>query len=193
MLLPLLLYFAIVPAEDYKQAHADMAEINHVYNEDLDLLFDQIIYWDFNHKMGRWDVVDFRIIKDGRVDYSKEKARWSEEQAKLPFEKRDEEFKPQDQKDFEAAQKDKPEHMRDRWYPAWVGSPLVPKQDLLKGGYTARYVDGSGRKIEIHVNSLHYTHSMYDVEQDQRQKLPKEKRRNLFAENKDYDGYLYAR
>lgn len=46
----------------------DVTEINHYYNEHGRLIFDQIIYYDWNPVKGRYDVVDWRHAKtEGQI------------------------------------------------------------------------------------------------------------------------------
>lgn len=50
----------------------DRIEVNHVYDGDGNLVFDQVIFWDWNQVECRWDVVDWRLLKDVRASVTDE-------------------------------------------------------------------------------------------------------------------------
>jgi hypothetical protein len=56
--------------------HCTVAEINHVYSPDGSLVFDQLIWWDWNASRQRFDVVDWRIIQNCRQSSDEEQGRW---------------------------------------------------------------------------------------------------------------------
>jgi len=53
----------IMPANDAKESRVDLIELNSTYDEHGRLVFDQWIFWDFNHIESRWQVVDWRLVK----------------------------------------------------------------------------------------------------------------------------------
>lgn len=54
----------------------DMAELNHFYGRDGSLVFSQVVWWDWNVSEGRWDVVDWRLLKDVSVEIPEAKRAW---------------------------------------------------------------------------------------------------------------------
>lgn len=57
---------AIVPSwADRATAHDRVAliELNHYFNENGDKVFDQVIFYDWNEALGRFDVVTWRLVK----------------------------------------------------------------------------------------------------------------------------------
>jgi len=58
----------LVPLENPVVDHVDIVEVNHFCNQnDGTIVFEQIIWWNFNHEDARYDVVDWRILKDVRL------------------------------------------------------------------------------------------------------------------------------
>lgn len=52
------------PVEDVTVDQVDLAEINHFYDEQGRLVFDQIIYYDWDSEQSRYNVRDWRLIKN---------------------------------------------------------------------------------------------------------------------------------
>ena len=83
-MLPLLLAFLSLPEAPYKQSTAAVTELNHVYNEDGELRFDQLIFWEWRYCYDReagessWShhVMCWRIVKQGDYQLRKEKGGW---------------------------------------------------------------------------------------------------------------------
>lgn len=192
----LFLLFLTIPNENVFVDHVDVVEINHYYSNELSVVFDQAIYWKFNPNIGkykfikidnlerrvdadpRFNVVAWKLIKDGRKKYDEEKRLWQIEQEKLPKEQREEVFKPQEQKDWEAEEDKKPDK-KDRipWKEPWVGSVLVPKYDHKIGKYVSIFHDDDGGFLrKIICNSVIETHTRFDPEAADRAFLEKEKR-----------------
>ena len=48
--------------------HVDMVELNHRYGLDGELLFDQVIWYDWNQDEERFDIVDFRVIENEEAE-----------------------------------------------------------------------------------------------------------------------------
>lgn len=193
----LFLLFLSFPDENTIVTHVDMVEINHYYGDnELKYTFDQAIYWKFNPNIGKYKfikiedlekrvdddprfyVVAWRLIKDGRKKYEKERLAWMIEQAKLPADEREEVFKPQEQKDWEAEEDKKPDKAdRIPWETPWVGSILTPKYDYKINKYVSTFYDeeiSSYRRIIC--NSVIETYTRVDPELVNRQFLNKDKR-----------------
>jgi hypothetical protein len=63
-LLPLpLLSLGIAPREDIARDRVDLIELNHFYNEHGQLVFDQIIFYDWCPVAGRFQVRAWRMVK----------------------------------------------------------------------------------------------------------------------------------
>jgi hypothetical protein len=60
-----LLLLAIVPAEPILVDHVDLVELNHFYDEQGRLVFDQVIFYNWSPAAERFQVVDWRLVKDG--------------------------------------------------------------------------------------------------------------------------------
>lgn len=46
----------------------DVIEINHYYNEEGRLIYDQVIYYDWNPVESRYDIIDWRLLKtEGQI------------------------------------------------------------------------------------------------------------------------------
>ena len=57
--------------------HVDLIEVNHFYANDGSLRFDQIIFWDWNGRRSRFEVVDWRMLKRVREEVSDQQiAEW---------------------------------------------------------------------------------------------------------------------
>ena len=52
------------PVNEVTVDQVDLAEINHFYDEQGRLVFDQIIYYDWSPEESRYNVCDWRLIKD---------------------------------------------------------------------------------------------------------------------------------
>lgn len=187
----ILLLLAVPPApSEAVETYVDLVEINHYYSDGRHV-FDQAIYWrkyrrdwlvdnwDFNGQKRifgeMYNVVDWRLIRNGRKSYLREKEEW----LALPADKRDgEEFKPIDQIIFEAKEGEKDEWERLNWEPPWIGSNMVPKKDLKSGLYVSTFIDGEIHR-KITCGGVIETWSGKDSELTDRHYLPKEKREEL--------------
>jgi hypothetical protein len=56
-----LLLFSVVPRECVVRESVDLIEVNHFYDEQARLVFDQAVFYTWNR--GRYDVVSWRLIK----------------------------------------------------------------------------------------------------------------------------------
>lgn len=63
----ILLLFGIIPQSFVVEDHIEVAEINHFYDEQGRLVFDQIIFYEDNRRANRLDIVDWRLIKDENI------------------------------------------------------------------------------------------------------------------------------
>lgn len=60
----MLIFFLIVSIGSPLTDHVDLVEVNHCYNADGRLMFDQVIWYNFGYE--RFDVVAWRILKNVR-------------------------------------------------------------------------------------------------------------------------------
>lgn len=183
----------LAPSSDVVTTYVDKVEVNHYYNSDGDLTFDQVIYWKYYPKRinfpkdidGRFDVLAWRVLKDCRKDYTEELKEWQIAQDLLPFEKRELEFKCKDQVTFEEEQKKLPPEERKKWEPEFIGSPFIPKKDHSTGRYIANFIDTDGTKRRIITDYVYHTYTDVDPETTNRILLPQEKRDGLGNTKKD--------
>jgi len=130
--------------------HFDMVEINHLYNDNGNLVLDQIIYWDWEGD--NFHVVDWRPIKDGRETLTS--------------------------KEYNIRKNQQPMFRGERLpvVPKWVGSQMVPvKRDNI---YRVIWWDGNVlRKVTCDV--LMTTWTQNDPELEDRELWPKIRRRGL--------------
>lgn len=77
----------------------DVVEVNHVYNADGSLTFDQWICWTWNSSESRLDVRDWRLIHNARELCEADKRQWNKTHPDGP-----------------------------PYEPKWVGSPMVPEK-----------------------------------------------------------------
>lgn len=74
-----LLLLALNPLDHAIHDAVDRIEVNHVYNQDGGLSFDQWIGWDWNIRKSRWDVVAWRMMRDVRRECQMQKRQWERE------------------------------------------------------------------------------------------------------------------
>lgn len=138
--------------------YVDYIELNHFYDEQGRLVFDQVIMREWNPYSLHNDVVAWRLVKDGRYKSSPEMIRaWMDKELERVKNKPEKAFPFVDQ---------------------WVGSPMIPT--LENGMYVSRYVDTSGfiRKIICKYPPTE-TWTQFDPELIEREYLPKERRIEL--------------
>lgn len=60
-----LLLLSVVPVNDdlVFSEHFDRVEVNHHYDPNGKLLFDQVIWYNWNHTICRYEVIDYRMVK----------------------------------------------------------------------------------------------------------------------------------
>lgn len=115
------LVLAILPQEAAVcRESVDLAEVNHYYDEQGRLVFDQVIFWDWDHDCCRHQVVAWRLVK----------------------------------------------------HPS-----LMPYRDW-RGGWSVTFVDGETLR-DVSAPAFRETWTQHDPELEERQTLPKEKRREL--------------
>ena len=77
MITVLLLAISINPTVGHPVAeNVDRIELNHLYNGDGRLILDQVIWWDWNYSQDRFDVVDWRLVKNCRIIEPDRKREW---------------------------------------------------------------------------------------------------------------------
>lgn len=63
-MIAVLLALSILPREsDVTTDRVEVVELNHFYDENGRLVFDQLIFWKWDHYTGRDQVVDWRLVK----------------------------------------------------------------------------------------------------------------------------------
>ena|SRR3990167_2149182 len=62
--LMLLFLVLLLPTDRIVCDTTDEVEVNHVYSEDGEHRFSQLIWWDWNTDVNRFDIVDWRFVKD---------------------------------------------------------------------------------------------------------------------------------
>ncbi len=53
----------LVPREAVVADRADVIEVNHMYDRDAELVFDQIIFWEWRWSEGEYRVIAWRMLK----------------------------------------------------------------------------------------------------------------------------------
>lgn len=56
--------FAISPREDVATERVDLIEVNHFYDEQGRLVFDQLLFYDWSHNDGRYQLRAWRMVKN---------------------------------------------------------------------------------------------------------------------------------
>jgi hypothetical protein len=62
------LVIAVVPVDEALRDHVDLIEINHVYNDLGQPVFDQLIFWEWCQRSARWQVRAWRMAKGAGID-----------------------------------------------------------------------------------------------------------------------------
>jgi hypothetical protein len=62
------LLIAVVPVDEALRDHVDLIEINHVYNDLGQPVFDQLIFWEWCSAAARWQVRAWRMAKGAGID-----------------------------------------------------------------------------------------------------------------------------
>lgn len=72
-----LLALGMLPRDSFGVEHIDRIEVNHVYDGDGHLVIDQIIFWGWNANSSRFEVVDWRLLKNVRDEITdKQRREW---------------------------------------------------------------------------------------------------------------------
>lgn len=56
--------FAISPREDVATERVDLIEVNHFYDDQGRLVFDQLLFYDWSHNDGRYQLRAWRMVKN---------------------------------------------------------------------------------------------------------------------------------
>ena len=56
--------FAISPREDVASERVDLIEVNHFYDDQGRLVFDQLLFYDWSHDDGRYQLRAWRMVKN---------------------------------------------------------------------------------------------------------------------------------
>lgn len=59
----LLLLLTILPSPEPLRERCDRIEVNHFYDDDRRLVFDQLLFWDWSHDSGRFQLRAWRMVK----------------------------------------------------------------------------------------------------------------------------------
>jgi len=122
----ILLLFTVIPNDVVIKQTVDRIELNHYYDENGKVVFNQLIFYEWNHD--RFDVLEYRILKFDDL------------------------------------------------------SAGIKNFKLLPNGII--FFDGGTMKC-IKTSNFIETHTQYDVEQEERLKLPKEQRKGLRPSKND--------
>lgn len=159
----LLLIVIMIGAIDYKPPSfvdvVTITEVNHYYDTNGRIIFDQIIYWDWSIADNRYNIVDWRILKNSRKKLTeKEYRELSEKQPILKM--------------IGGSAVRAPVVPDFLW-----DSPIIPSLHT-NGMYQATWFDGDVIRT---VKSFQFreTWTQYDPELENRNFLPKEYRRLL--------------
>jgi hypothetical protein len=63
MIVVALLLLSVVPRDDVSRESVDLVELNHFYDENGRLVFDQVIFWDWSERDARYQVAAWRLVK----------------------------------------------------------------------------------------------------------------------------------
>jgi hypothetical protein len=129
-----------------------LVEVNHHYNgEDGKLVFDQVIWYDWNARESRYDVVDWRLLKGvrGEIREADRLAHWKDPKNVPPPD------------------------------PVWLGGHAAPFPDSRL--HVSLWHDEKSRGVLRKVIARLYreTWTIYDPELIEREILPQESRRKL--------------
>lgn len=59
----LLFLISILPSPEPLRERCDRIEVNHFYDDDRRLVFDQLLFWDWSHDAGRFQLRAWRMVK----------------------------------------------------------------------------------------------------------------------------------
>ncbi len=120
-----ILLLGVSPArDDITRDWVDVVELNHFYDENCRLVFDQLIFYDWNHRQARYQVLAWRLAKT---------------------------------------------------------TDSLPVRDWSGGGYVCFWQDGgeTGLIRKIRAKSMRESWTQWDPELAERERLPKEQRKEL--------------
>jgi len=61
------LLLAIIPHDDILRDSCDLAEVNHFYDENGKLVFDQVIFYDWDWEAERYQIIAWRLVKSPSI------------------------------------------------------------------------------------------------------------------------------
>ena len=64
MLVAMILAVGLIPSDVVIESQVDVVEINHFYDDQAELVFDQIIFYDWSRTDNCYHVIGWRILKD---------------------------------------------------------------------------------------------------------------------------------
>ena len=70
-----LIAFGTLPRDSVVAERVDRIEVNHVYDNQGNLVIDQVIFWDWNTRKSRFEVVDWRLLRRVRAEITDEQRR----------------------------------------------------------------------------------------------------------------------
>ena len=81
----LLLMFGVLPPQaESTETHVGLVEVNHVFSSEGHLALDQVIWLSWNHAESRFDVRDWRLLKNVRAPLTRSQVARSRRGAKPP-------------------------------------------------------------------------------------------------------------
>lgn len=145
----ILLLLALNPPSQPTVDVVDRVEINHFYNDDGNLVFHQLILWNWSHHDDRFEVVDWRILRGVRRCDPLKKAQWKAEHPDGP-----------------------------PYVPEWIGGHATPHKERC-GYVSEWYDEKSRKNRRVVATTFIETWTDVDREIVNREYLPPHKRRNL--------------
>lgn len=128
----------------------DRVELNHFYGPEGNLVFSQVIWYDWSLKSDRFEVVAWRLLKDVRR------------------------LDPEKSKQWERDNPDGPPYV-----PEWIGGHAAPRR-INNGRYVSEWVDEKcGQLRRVEATTFLETWTSFDRELDARQLSPERERREL--------------
>ena len=175
------LLLSVLPNDYVKSTKVDYIEVNHFYGEDGQVVFDQLIFWEFkplkelNGVSPRDEVVAWRLIKNCREKLIPDTLDFAE------IGNRRKELNKQFAKELglKTWPKDWPLLIPNGKYLGHFDQfPMTVSENPAKGRYYTLFYDGPDLH-KVYFNFVHESWSQFDAELTNREFLPKEKRREL--------------
>jgi len=156
--------FCGIPLDNVAVDRVDVTEINHFYNEKGGVVLDQVIYWNYNELYHDYEVVAWRMIKDGREELTAE------------------ELKQREKTQMVIQTLPDGTVIKTPVVPRFIGSYLVPVK-IKEGLYKATWLDDDTMRT-VYSKSVRETWTQYDPELVNRNVLKQKYRKGLLDHKK---------